>query len=237
MNTVDAFAGQPLYDIGFGSAFTPLIPYQNQLYFSGVNSIVPIPLFPSLNGQAAVVNFTVASSLPAVATASLINGRTLSITPLANGTTTLTLTASDTNGNTAQTTFSVSVASAFTTYLANASVPAGMRAAADDPDGDGVPNLLEYALGTDPNSAASFALPAVSRLTGPSSLLTLTYKRAASDLSYSVETSANLADPASWTAVGVDQGTPAGDGTTTASVPYSTGLRFLRLRVGLSLTP
>jgi hypothetical protein len=37
-----------------------------------------------------------------------------------------------------------------------------------------------------------------------------------------------------WTAAGVDQGTPAPDGVTTATIPYSTGPRYLRLSVTLN---
>ncbi|MEN9841336.1 MAG: hypothetical protein RL376_1136 [Verrucomicrobiota bacterium] len=235
MDLVDSFANQPLYNVGFGAVITPIIPYAGQLYFCTIFNITVIPLFPASDGQTAVIAFTVSSSLPSVATATLINGSTLSVTPLALGATTLTLTATDTNGNTAQTTFSVNVASAFATYLANAGVPTDQRSSAADPDSDGVSNLLEYALGTNPNSAASNSLPSVSRLPAPGSLLQLTYKRAASDLTYTVQTTTNLADAASWTAVGVDQGIPAGDGTITATIPYTTGLRFLRLHV--SVTP
>lgn len=239
MSVVDVIAGLPLYNIGGNFTSLPLrdvTPEQTQLFYSNLvplNTITPIPIFPSANDQPAVVAFTVSSSQPAVATATLVNGRTLSVTPLALGTTTITLIATDTNGNTAQTTFSVNVASAFTTYLANAGVLADQRVATDDPDSDGIPNLLEYALGLSPTVPNTTGLPAAQTSAGN---LTFTYKRAvATGLTYAVQTTTNLADSASWTTTGVDQGTPAGDGTTTASIPYSSGVRFLRLQV--SLTP
>jgi subtilisin-like proprotein convertase family protein len=47
--------------------------------------------------------------------------------------------------------------SAFTSYLAAAGVPADQRGPADDPDGDGQVNLLEFALGGHPNNAGDNA--------------------------------------------------------------------------------
>lgn len=156
------------------------------------------------------------------------------------GQTTVRLTSTDLEGGSLVTTFPVTVLSSSPriawrqTYFATIA-DNGTAADLADPDSDGVPNLLEYALGTDPNSAASYALPHVSRLPEPNSLLIITYKRAASDLTYEVQTTTNLADSLSWTSIGVDQGTPSGDRITTATIPYSTGLRFLRLHV--SVTP
>jgi hypothetical protein len=49
-------------------------------------------------------------------------------------------------------------------------------------------------------------------------------------VTYTVETSPDLRT-GTWTATGVTQGTPAGDGTTTASIPIGIGKAFLRLSV------
>ena len=127
---------------------------------------------------------------------------------------------------------SFTVVDAFTGYLVNAGVPADKRAATDDPDADGVSNLLEYALGLAPMTPNSTGLP-VSQISGGN--LTLTYKRAvATGLTYTVQTTATLANPASWTSVGVTQGTPDVNGNVTASTPHSTGARFLRLQVNVT---
>lgn len=95
---------------------------------------------------------------------------------------------------------------------------------AGDPDADGLCNLLEYALGSDPSVPSPAAVPAPSVSGGR---LRLTYARPRSDVTYVVETSV---DCRTWTTSGVDQG---GTGTSvTASIPEPvTGMRFLRLRV------
>jgi hypothetical protein len=97
-----------------------------------------------------------------------------------------------------------------------------------------VANLLEFALGGKPMLAdATASLPTVS---ANASTLSLTYKRVRPvEIIYSVQTTTDLAGTPVWTPEGVNQGTPAGDGTTTATVPLSTDRRFLRL--GVSLAP
>jgi len=111
-------------------------------------------------------------------------------------------------------------------------VPANKRAATDDPDADGIVNLLEYALGLSPTTPSTTGLPAAQVAAGN---LTFTYKRAvATGLTYVVQTTTDLTTPASWTTTGVTQGTPDVNGTTTATIPYSTGPRFLRLSVALN---
>lgn len=112
-------------------------------------------------------------------------------------------------------------------YLAAAGVPAGLRGPTDDPDMDGLSNLLEYALNLPPNTPNASGLP-------PGALtvsdFTLTYRRFRAELTYVVQQSADLT-PGSWTAVGVDQGTPLPDGTTTAGIPRNGPGKFLRLSV------
>jgi uncharacterized delta-60 repeat protein len=117
-----------------------------------------------------------------------------------------------------------------TDFLANAGVPAHLRGPNDDADGDGLANLLEYALDLNPyGNGGAFTGISPSTATTPTHLQ-FTYRRVRNDVTYLVETCDDLAT-GSWTSIGVDQGTPAGDGTTTASLPISGGSRFLRLSV------
>ncbi len=223
------------------------LPTQNYASVNGaltdtpVRGVTPVNYDPAalvrISGASVVapLHLSASSSLPSVASAA-VTGTNLTISPLARGTTVITLTAVDLDNLTVTSSFEVTVRDTYDSWASSQTFasPADATATAD-PDSDGLSNLLEYALGTDPKSAAANTLPSISRLPAPSSLLVLTYKRAASGLTYTVQTTTNLADAASWTATGVDQGTPAGDGTTTATVPYSTGARFLRLQV--TLTP
>ena len=108
-----------------------------------------------------------------------------------------------------------------------------------DPDGDGVVNLLEYALGLDPKTAGRVGLPMVSRTTvGSSSYLTLTYTKvkADTDLTYLVEVSGDLQTWNSGSAYTVDTGTidqgTMQQVTTRDLTPAAAGVRrFMRLRV------
>lgn len=117
----------------------------------------------------------------------------------------------------------------FLDYLTSAGVPAETRGALDDPDGDGLGNLLEFALGRSPVVADSAGATTI-ETTGDA--LTLHYRRAQGALvTYQVETTTDLAAPGSWTPTGVDQGGPDTEGNTIASVPLAGAPRFLRLRV------
>ena len=115
-------------------------------------------------------------------------------------------------------------------FLANAGVPANLRGPNDDADNDDFDNLLEYALDLNPNGnggAYSGTLPTSEQTP---TQLSFTYRRVRNDVTYIVETSPTLIG-GTWTSVGVTQGTPAQDGTTTASIPITPGSQFLRLSV------
>jgi hypothetical protein len=130
----------------------------------------------------------------------------------------------------------------FATWLA---VHGGSGSLADDPDHNGLSNLLEYALNASSGTAGVAALPTssvtsqtVSSVTAD--YLTLTFTRvngAAEDLQFFVEFSGNLTVPSSWQANGTRVSAEAHpNGTVTevwrAPLPLSSGIQqFGRLRV------
>lgn len=103
-----------------------------------------------------------------------------------------------------------------------------------DPDGDGLPNLLEYALGSDPLDSASAAAPflQVSGLSPQPSFLQLTFTRVADPaLTYTVQASSDLL---TWADVWATTGAAnvSGPVTVTDPTPLSDQpRRFLRLRI------
>lgn len=115
-------------------------------------------------------------------------------------------------------------------YLSFSNVPSNLRGPLDDPDYDGLKNLVEFALGLPAMSYS--ALPIVVSQGG---LLSVTYTRAQqSHVTYTVKLSTDLGVTESWTASGVIQGTPDENGVTTASALLSGTLLFLRVEVSLN---
>jgi len=180
----------------------------------------------------------VSSDNPALVTATVTNG-VLQLTGSASsaGQTTLRITTTDLEGGTLASTIPVTVLSSDPLIVwrqTNFSTTADTGTAANlaDPDADGIINLLEYALGLSPTTPSTTGLPSAQVAAGT---LSFTYKRAvATGLTYAVQTTTDLTNPASWTPTGVTQGTPDVNGNTTATIPYSTGPRYLRLSVTLN---
>lgn len=124
------------------------------------------------------------------------------------------------------------------TELTNPALEATVWGNLADPDADGLPNLLEYALQTAPKTATASPLVTGLDTTEPGSpQLTLTYKRVKrallAGLLYEVEWSDTLAAD-SWSVSGVSErvvGSTSTAETIVASVPAGSERRFLRLRV------
>ncbi len=108
------------------------------------------------------------------------------------------------------------------------SSPAKDAALTADPDGDGVVNLLEYALGSNPASAASTAVPIASMQGG--TRLEISFLRARGELNYLVEATSDLV---TWTTIATNPGTVGQSVTVTDTVdiPAGSPRRFVRLRV------
>ena len=93
-----------------------------------------------------------------------------------------------------------------------------------DPDGDGLVNLLEYALAGDPLQSGTGILPVSGTSAGH---LTFTFPRQRSDLIYEVEVSADLA---TWAVIATNPGT-IGQSVTVTDPQSISARRFLRLKV------
>ena len=108
-----------------------------------------------------------------------------------------------------------------------------IASAAATPAGDGICNLLKYAFGLDPLVVVAGGMP-VMGLSGGTLSLTYTKVLAATDLLYTVEWSADLAN---WSSAGVTQGVLSGNTVTQqilASVPSAPATaKFIRVRVTL----
>lgn len=98
-----------------------------------------------------------------------------------------------------------------------------------DPDGDGIANLLEYALATQPVSASEGvnALPVVSRL--EDGRLSLSFDRAQADLVYIVQASSDLK---AWTDIATNPG-DVGQTVTVTDTDTTSTARYLRMKVVL----
>ncbi|WP_395753420.1 hypothetical protein [Prosthecobacter sp.] len=105
-----------------------------------------------------------------------------------------------------------------------------------DPDGDGVPNLMEFATGKNPTTAQNAAASATTAINA--GVLEYTYTRSldavASGTTFSVEWNDSL-NPSQWSSTGVTEAVLSDNGLVQqvkASIPLgATGRRFVRLSV------
>ncbi|MBK8037220.1 MAG: peptidylprolyl isomerase [Verrucomicrobiaceae bacterium] len=192
-----------------------------------------------------LVDHRATSSDQGVATAS-ISGTDLSLSPVAPGTSTISLQVSDLDGNQlkAPLTFEVTVNNTLSNWATTEGLTSGQTGPTDDPDFDGRKNLLEYALMSSPGTANGSAEPALNTITdGADKKATITFKvRKFAALTYAVEGSSDLT---TWTPVWTSTSGFAGPAVSASvnnadhtlvtikdSVPYSdTTPRFLQLKV------
>lgn len=156
-------------------------------------SVAPVPtLAYSVTGNTA----------PAVASASIVGGH-LHLAGLAGGQTMITVTATDLDHLTASQTIAVTLSDTFASWASRQTIPGGQAGALQDPDRDGLPNLLEYAFVGDPAACAPTAVPSrgIVELSPGVRFLTLTFpvRKFTTGLRYTVEANTHLGG--SWTPV------------------------------------
>lgn len=124
----------------------------------------------------------------------------------------------------------------FPEWLVRNQVPANKRGQGDDPAGDGVSNVMKYALGLNPLAVATNLVPQaqVTQVQGVDRLVLTVNKNAnALGVVYTVEGSSDLS---SWSSTGMIRVSETGTQLVVADgVPLSqTNRRYLRLRVSLT---
>jgi chitinase len=129
--------------------------------------------------------------------------------------------------------FSLAVAappSPYTAWFASIPWAAADSSPTADPDADGLPNLLEYAFGSNPLSAASASPPSL-QVSGLN--LQVSFLRARADLTYEVQASSDLS---SWQTIATNPGSVSASTpvTVTDTLDLSVSAnprRFLRLKI------
>jgi peptidyl-prolyl cis-trans isomerase A (cyclophilin A) len=198
----------PVYNYGGPFSELPLffthdpnagLPRFNELILFSDVSLVPLP--DGQAGESTVLEYAVISnSNPAVASATVDSQSTLKLLPQAAGTTTITIRATDSVGNTVDDSFVLSVnpTDSYATWASRATFPNGQNGIDQNPDGDSLTNLQEFAFLADPAVADQSALPVMGHTDAPPAArqLTLTFpvRKFTTGLTYAVEASNWLED-------------------------------------------
>jgi cyclophilin family peptidyl-prolyl cis-trans isomerase len=226
----------PFSDVPVNTTSTPPTTMDSQLLVK-VLTITPV----------APVQYRIAAnSQPGVANAVIESGE-LVIDALQPGITTVSLVATDLDGNSTTEPLTITVEDDFTAWAARENLPPDQNGLLQNPDGDGQNNLLEYAFSLSPTIAQQSVHPALGRtaLEPAGEVMTLQFpmRKFARDLRYIVEANSQLTGP--WTEVwnsslglqharvsqALDQGASTLVSIRDTSRIGSSTTRFLRLRV------
>lgn len=174
------------------------------ILFPGV-ALAPLPIGEA--GESSTLTYTVVSnSNPTVATASIQPGGILNLSPVAGqaGSTSVTVRATDSVGNTVDDSFTLNVGltDTFTTWASRNSFPNSQSGISQNPDADVWNNLQEFAFLGNPGVMSQSAQAVVQGTTGTApKYLTLTFpvRKFTQGLSYAVEANSSLSGP--WTEI------------------------------------
>ena len=201
----------PVYDVSgtYGADFSalPLLPPNYNLILFPSVSLAPLSAGDA--GVDPALTYTVVSnSNAAVATVGIQSGGVLNVSPVAGqtGTTVVTVRATDSVGNTVDSSFTLTVnlTDTFTTWASRNYFPGGLNAATDNPDGDEWSNLQEFAFLGNPATADAPAQTVHVGTTGvapAARYLTITFpvRKSTLGLTYFVEANDTLSG--TWTEI------------------------------------
>ncbi len=170
-------------------------------------AVALVPLPASEAGESSTLTYTVVSnSNPAIASASIQPGGILSLSPVAGqtGSTSITIRATDSVGNTVDDSFmlAVGLADTFTTWASRSSFPSAQSGSGQNPDADAWNNLQEFAFLGDPAAVSPAGQTVFQGTIGTTAkYLTLTFpvRKFTQGLTYAVEANNSLSGP--WTEI------------------------------------
>jgi cyclophilin family peptidyl-prolyl cis-trans isomerase len=191
-STVDGVPNDGLLsDCPINDTFAPVVMDQSKLIKITGTATIP------------TLTFTVGTNTrPSVASASIVSGHLL-LTGLQGGETDINITATDLDNNPTNQTVHVTLTDTYTTGAARQTFPGGQATTTQNPDGDSLNNLLEYAFLTNPAQANSSVTPSVGKtgVAPAAQYLTINFpiRKYTTTLSYAVETSTSLTG--TWTTI------------------------------------
>lgn len=149
----DGNLGSPFGELPLFSDHIPPNLYPAQLIRFPSVALVPLPAGEA--GEDTALTYSIVSNInPAVATANVLPGGLLNISPVAgqSGSTLITVRATDSVGNTVDDSLilSVNLTDTYTTWASRTSFAGDLTGAPDNPDGDAWNNLQEFAFLGDP---------------------------------------------------------------------------------------
>lgn len=150
---------------------------------------------------ASLISHSVSSSHPAIATA-VLAGADVNLNALSAGVATITVTATDIDGQSGSQNFTVTVDPTYSQWAAAQGLPPGETDAEDDPDNDELTNLEEFAFMGNPSVPGDPSARPAAIIQDDAGVkkaaITFKIRKGVSGLSYAVQKSINLGS-ASWT--------------------------------------
>ncbi len=133
MVVADAVAAVPVYNAGSPFDQLPLRNYNtaNQVVVANLISLTSVrvvPIHPVAGGQGSVITYGVTTGTPGILNAT-ISGSTLTLTPVAAGTTSVTVRSTDSNGNFVESSFNAQVTTPTAAPTISLQPPTGVAAA------------------------------------------------------------------------------------------------------------
>ena len=149
----DGNLGSPFGELPLFSDHIPPDIYPEEFILFPSVALVPLPAGEA--GEITTLIYSIVSNInPAVATANILPGGLLNISPIAgqSGSTVITVRATDSVGNTVDDSLilSVNLTDTYTTWESRTSFAGDLTEAPDNPDGDAWNNLQEFAFLGDP---------------------------------------------------------------------------------------
>ncbi|CAN5856534.1 hypothetical protein BH11VER1_BH11VER1_24630 [soil metagenome] len=200
MTTADAIAALPRkdYAVNLGATATTMADWP----LTSTSTLMDTTKVVTMTSVApvAVLSYSVQNNTNATAVSVTVNGTDLVLHALSGGQSTITLRATDLDGQYVDQTFSITVNQSANAWAASQGLTGNDALPDADPDHDGSSNFHEFAFMSLPNAGSSNAQPSFTTTAGATKYGEITFpvRKFTTGLTYIVEASGTLL-PGSWT--------------------------------------